>query len=364
MPEANRSAEGPGSRPIRVLMASAVRHARDYAAAISARTDFNLVAISEDVAAGERAMTEARALAQAHSVPVVPLAQLDAADLDLAVVCTEPTRHAQVAIELLGRDLHLLIDKPLATTLTDGLLLGAAAAASHRHCAVVNRARSGPVQRLRRLVEDGELGLPRSIDIEFLASSRHVSTSVERLDLVADPQLSGGGELMNFLGYAVDLLREVTGCEPIDVMAETAAAFSETHRQYGVEDLAIVSIGCTNGLTATVTVGRVPAAPGRTPVVNSVRLLGSHGSIALDTETTGVRFHGADGVERELPLPGYGPDPITATLDDAAEMVRADRPPPYGIDDAIIALATIEAAYEAAQSGRVVTVEPSGSPCG
>lgn len=344
--------------PLRTVLVSAVRHAAGYAELLASHPGYALAGVAESDDAGADALADARALATATSVPLWRLEDVGADHADVAVICSEPTRHAVLAERMLGLGLHVLVDKPLATDVAAARRVVEAARAAGRHCAVVTRALAPPVRRLRAWVDDCRLGLPRSVDAEFLSSGTHFSASVERPELLTDPRLSGGGEVMNVLGYPVDDIRAVTGCEPVEVFAEAGSLFWDTHRSHGVEDVAVVSARFTHGLAASIVVGRVPVAPGPGPGTYTLRVIGSHGHAEVDVGEPAVRLYSGSGAE---PIPIDRP-PVVAVLDDLLAGIRTGRRLGYDCADAAIAVATIDAVYRSLASGAPARVDTGTAP--
>lgn len=349
------------SAVLRVAFASAVRHAADYLRLLAADDRVELVGVVEEAVAPGWVRDDSRAVAERAGVPYAEVADVAAvaealgSAVDLVVVCAEPTRHARLAAALLEAGLDVLVDKPVATTLTDADHLVAVAARTGRTCAVVNRTHAPALRRLRAWVDAGHVGLPRHLDLEFLASGAHFATSVERPGLVVDRALSGGGELLNFLGYCADAAHHLTGLRTVEVHAFAGSLFLEPHREAGVEDTAVVTLELERGVTATITLGRVPFAPGGTPTTSSVRLLGSHGHAVADDDAPAVARFGADG--RTTIAADAGQVAAAAYLRHVVGAVLAGGRPDYGIEEARASLAVIDAAYRSLETGDVVAVE-------
>ncbi|MGH1524445.1 Gfo/Idh/MocA family protein [Leifsonia sp. L25] len=343
---------------IRVGFLSAVRHVESYLPTFLADPRTSVVGVAEAESAPDWMLADSREAAYRNGLPFLGVAELLApGTCDLVVVCSEPTRHAELAIAALEAGADVLVDKPVAVTVAETDRILAAQARSSRTVSVVNRLRSPAVERLRSWVDAGHLGLPLHVDVEWFASGAHFSTSVERPELVTDPALSGGGELLNFLLYPVDYIRYLTGLEVVEVYAETATLFQEAHRRTGVEDAAVVSLLLENGVTATVTLGRVAAAPGHGPVSSSIRLLGSHGHAIADDDKPAISVFGTDGKQTARPV--GGPSSVIAVerfLDELIGALAAGRKPRYSLSDARASLAVTEACYAAARSGRPVTL--------
>lgn len=341
--------------PLRVGFLSGVRHAIPYAEILRELPDVVIAGIAEDPGVPQwmRVGSENAAASVGAAYHDRLDTVLDPSAIDLAIVCSEPTRHAPLAIRALEAGLHVLVDKPVATSCTELDKLAAAAATAGRSVGVVNRLHSPAVRRLRRWVDAGHLGLPLHIDVEWFAAGAHFATSVERPELVVDPALSGGGELLNFLLYPIDYIRYLTGLEVVEVYCEASTLFSQAHRETGVEDTAIVSLLLTNGVTATVTLGRIPGAPGLGPVSTSIRLLGSHGNASSDDDHPQVRRYDASGGLSALPVDGPSSVAILRRfLTEYVANLRAGEPPTYQLADARASLAVIEAAYTSVRSGQ------------
>ncbi|MDF2444067.1 MAG: hypothetical protein JWR01_2270 [Subtercola sp.] len=342
--------------PLRVSFASGVRHALPYLQLLGRDPRVTIVGVAEHDDSPDWMIADSRRAAAEAGVPWLgDLARaLDAQAVDLVVVCSEPTRHARLAIDALESGIDVLVDKPVAATLADADAVAEAAGRTGRVCTVVNRTHAPGLRRARAWVDAGHLGLPRHIDVEFLASGAHFATSVERPELVVDPALSGGGELLNFLGYCVDSIRYLTGLETTSVYAMAGSLFGNGHAGFGVEDTAVVSLGLEHGVTATVTVGRVPFAPGLGPTSTSIRMLGSHGHASIDDDRPAVTRYGREPSIASHPVGGGGSEAALAGFfTHLVDSLADGRAPDYGIADARASLSVIDAAYRAIASGAV-----------
>jgi predicted dehydrogenase/nucleoside-diphosphate-sugar epimerase len=124
--------------------------------------------------------TSARALASwlGGAPAIFPDAEaaITAAALDCAHVLTPPDLHASVAGALLRARLPVLVEKPLATDTEDCDALIAAAATSGVTLGVNQNFVHHPAfARLRRMVEAGTLGRPRSVSCIYNAALRQLA---------------------------------------------------------------------------------------------------------------------------------------------------------------------------------------------
>jgi predicted dehydrogenase len=87
------------------------------------------------------------------------LIEFGADELDAISVACPSEHHAEVTLEALGAGLHVLVEKPIATTLPDALRMRGAAMEAGRKLMVGHVERFNPaVAKLRELVADGRLG--------------------------------------------------------------------------------------------------------------------------------------------------------------------------------------------------------------
>ncbi|WP_234433426.1 Gfo/Idh/MocA family protein, partial [Streptomyces sp. NRRL WC-3549] len=258
---------------MRVLIVSGVRHARDYVPLLRSLPGIEVVGCA-DTPDSPFAEDDA-ALASATGIPLLDLDQ-GLASCDIALVCSEPTRHVDLAVRALEAGRHVLVDKPAATDTRGAQRLWEAADRAPGLLTSVHRLYSPQLVRARRIVDSGAIGLPLAVDAEWLAAGGLDGTTVERPELVCDPALSGGGELMNFGWYPALAIRHLTGLEVEEVVAFSSAAphaplFAGPHGAYGVEDAAVLSLRLRNGVVATATVARTPAGVGPAPVSSNLR---------------------------------------------------------------------------------------------
>ncbi|WP_430296807.1 Gfo/Idh/MocA family protein [Sinomonas sp. B1-1] len=147
---------------------------------------------------------------------------LEYQDLDAVSVAVPTFLHAPIAIAALERGLHVLSEKPLARTANEGRTMVAAARKAGRVLDVAfNHRRRGDIQKLKSIIDAGELGRPYYAKASWLRR-----TGIPRLgSWFTNPQLSGGGPMadigVHVLDYALHLLGEPK------VLSVTASAHAE-----------------------------------------------------------------------------------------------------------------------------------------
>jgi predicted dehydrogenase len=128
-------------------------HVRNYTGLDCAR----LVAVADpDEASRRRAIGDAKVAEYANWRDLI---EFGSGELDAVSIACPSELHATVAIEALAAGLHVLVEKPIATTLPDALRMRGAAMEANRKLMVGHVERFNPaVAKLRQLVAEGRLG--------------------------------------------------------------------------------------------------------------------------------------------------------------------------------------------------------------
>ena len=84
---------------------------------------------------------------------------LEREDIDAVCICAPSILHARIALDALDAGKHVFVEKPIATTLEDGLRMRSAAARARRKLVVGHIERFNPaVRKLTELVDEQHLG--------------------------------------------------------------------------------------------------------------------------------------------------------------------------------------------------------------
>lgn len=172
---------------------------------------------------------------------------VESAAVDFVVIATPHPTHAEVAVAAARAGAHALIEKPLATSLSDcDRILGAAEIAGTIVGVVSQRRFLEPVVRMKAAIDRGLIGKP-------------VLTSVSLLGW-RDPQYyesdpwrgtwdgEGGGLLVNQAVHHLDLMLWLAG--PFDEVFGYWANLN--HPDIEVDDTAVAVLRATNGSLASI----------------------------------------------------------------------------------------------------------------
>jgi len=274
-------------------------------------------------------------------------------------ICSETSRHADLVDAAAHRQLAVLCEKPLGTSVSDCERIVRTVEDRGLFFMQSFPKRFDPAtHRLRDAIQSGELGRIT------LARVRHGHFYGLQPDFrerwYVRRALSGGGALLDEGVHAADLLAWLFGL-PQTVVAQTS------HEALGleVEDLGIAVFRWASGLIGEITSSFTFAAAD-----TSVELYGTQGTLLLSgvdlasRDITGegfMRRYRSDQTERRwetldvvprFKLGGLHQQNAIAFVD----ALEQGRPPPISITDGLNACRMIDAAYRSAQSGTRVRV--------
>jgi len=145
-----------------------------------------------------------RRLVQEHfpGVRVYPdymaLLEAEAANLDFVDVATPPAEHAAVSCAALARGLHVLCEKPLATTIADARQMLDQARAAERVIFPCHNYKHAPViQNVRRIIDAGEIGRVHMVTLQTFRNTHARGVSDWRPHWRRERRHSGGGIAMD-----------------------------------------------------------------------------------------------------------------------------------------------------------------------
>ena len=198
------------------------------AARLDDRYELVAAALSSDparaVAAGlEIGIAPNRVHADAMRLIAAEAARPDGADV--VAIMTPNDSHAALATAALAQGFDVICDKPMTNTVAEAEQLHRAVLESGRlFCLTHNYTGYPMVRQARAMVQDGQLGAIRLLQVEYVQGGRAVLAEARPGQPPAwrdDPQRGGPSLVMGDIGtHAHNLLRFVSGLEVSEVAAE------------------------------------------------------------------------------------------------------------------------------------------------
>jgi predicted dehydrogenase len=329
-----------GGGPLTVALLSAAHvHAPGWAAALKRCSRVGRVLVADD----DRPRGEA--LADRVGVDFERDIDRAVAQADAFVIAAENSRHRWWWDQVRERRRPVLCEKPLATRVEDGRAMVLEAEALGTSLWTALPVRTLPASgRLRDRVRGGAVGR-----VLALLGTNH---GYRPPGWFLDPELAGGGAVMDHVSHVVDLMRWITGGEPLEVSAETS------RRLYGgsVDDAGLILMTWSDGALATLdpSWSRLRGFPTWGDV--TLEVVGTEGRAWLDPLAEHLDlYQGEVPTHRYL---GYGDNMDDGLLAAFLDVVLG-KPPPATLAtgrDGFVAMAVSVAAYQSAEQGRPVAV--------
>jgi UDP-N-acetyl-2-amino-2-deoxyglucuronate dehydrogenase len=163
-------------------------------------------------------------------------------EAEVVIICTPHPNHAEVAIKAAKAGVHVLVEKPLASSLEDcDAMINAAKENSIKIGMVSQRRFYPPVQRVKQAIDDGKIGRP-------ILGTVNIMGWRDEAYYTSDPwrgkwEEEGGGVLVNQAPHQIDILQWFMG--PVD---EIFGYWGNLNHPYiEVEDTAVAVIRFKNG---------------------------------------------------------------------------------------------------------------------
>ena len=211
-----------------------------YAASLAESQTCKLVAVAGGSRAGQYAETHGLRLEAS------PESLAAADDVEAVIVCTPHGRHVEGALPALAAGKHVLVEKPMATSLADcDRMMDAAARSGATLCVGHSRRLFPLVREAKDLLESGRLGRIVMMRQTFSHNARSFGAKPDHW--MADPSLSMGF----FIGY---------GCHQLDMtihlvgrpVVEVAGAFGNYWQPTPVENCGAMFLRFDGGVYTTV----------------------------------------------------------------------------------------------------------------
>lgn len=296
----------------------------------------------------------AKAATEATGISVHPdhRALLSATSPDAVIVATPDFAHREIAVDVADAGVHLLIEKPLATTVEDAWAIADAVHAGGARCLVGFENRWNPhARRAYDAVASGALGTPIT-STATLSNSYYVPTQMLAWAAKSSPAWF-------LMPHTLDLLMWLNDSEVATVSAVSTRGVL-AGRGVDTDDVMHALITFRNGATANLSSTWVLPDAGEGIVDFRFGYIGTQGSISADLSHQGLSVV-TDRTRSEWPLSGtIGRTQVGPAIWMVEHFARAlqdggDLGP--GVDHGLAVTRAICAMELAARTGRAVAVE-------
>jgi predicted dehydrogenase len=319
------------------MISFAHMHAFSYAHCLKDLADVDFVGICDDDAA--------RAQAVAAQLGVPALAEDELLDLaDGVIITTENSCHLEKTRKAAAAGVHILCEKPLASTLADGREMIAVCRAANVQLMQAFPCRYGPAfEEALRMARAGELG-----DILALKGANRGRNPG---GWFVEPELSGGGATIDHTVHIADVIRALTGDEFATVYCEQDRFFNPELR---CDDAGLITMTLKGGAFATLDCSW--SRPPHYPVWGDATLyiVGTGGNADIDLFVERVDVYRNE--DRSYTWDAYGYAPDLGLVADFARCVATGEPVPITGEDGLRALEVAVAAYQSASTGEIVSL--------
>ena len=273
----------------------------------------------------------ATALAEGFAIPRVTTDWneiVEATEIDAAVVATPNALHVRQSVALLRAGKHVIVEKPMATSVAECDEMIDASRASGAFLMVAHCWRfRDEVLAMRERVASGELGEV----VKTRGYGAHATWGPE--GWFVDPALAGGGALVDMGVHAIDTARFLLG-DPTP--SRVCAAIGTRYGTYQVDDDGVLLITWSNGTNS---------------VVESGWWQPHVGGLEADTEVYGTKGY-ARIWDPEPPSEDYKHDTqpmYSAQMAEFLDAIAEGRQPRPSGEDGRVVMQVVEDAYRSAR---------------
>lgn len=315
-------------QPVRFALIGAGGIAQAYAQAFDGCDFAQLVAVA-DVR-----LPAARALAERFGCPTFDSPEELAAcgpELDAAIICTPPVTHEEISIGLLERRIAVLCEKPFSLNVASARRMTEAARQAGVKITMASKFRYvDDVIRAKSIVASGILGEIILFENAFTA----------RVDMAgrwnSNPQVSGGGVLIDNGAHSVDLVRYFLG-----PLADVQVVEGKRVQGLEVEDTVRIFVHSVSGVMGSIDLSWSI----NKELDNYIQIFGSHGTVLVGWKESRYR----PSSSRDWIVFGKGYDKVQAfrnQIRNFARSLRGEEMLLITAADAVASVEVIEAAYE------------------
>ena len=268
---------------------------------------------------------------------------------DGVIICTENNRHRPLVEMAASRGVHVLCEKPIATTLEDArAIVNACDKASVLLMTAFPMRFSAPLLDLKGRLDNGDFG-----DVYCFNGTNQGELPTKHRAWFVDPELAGGGAIMDHTVHLVDIMRWFTNSEVETIYARSNKIFHADEVQ--VETGALEMLTFENGVFATIDASwsRPPYWP--TWGGLTFEMVTQRGAVVVDAFRQNLNIYREDWQRANWAY--WGSDMNHAMISEFASAIRENRSPRVTGLDGLRAVEATLAAYESDRTGQTIQIK-------
>lgn len=329
--------------PLKIIVVGAGAQGRTWLTLLANDPRWSLAALvdSSPAALNEAASQFDLPEAQCYFNALIAFEQVKA---DAVLVVTPPETHRVISVAAIERDMAVLSEKPLATSLRDGVAILRATRMRGIPLMVDQGRRWLPhIVALREAVLGGLIGELGYLTCQFNLPVRYGGWRTTMPEVLIE----------DLAIHHFDTIRFITGRNGQRVYAHS---FRPSWSWFRGNSCASVDLLLEGGLPVHYFGSWVARGP-RSSWDGELRLVGEHGALLLREDDTLWHYVNEDETPRQLLLPTLEPEGMLRGLECFTQAVRGEAAPHPDAEDNIHSLALTSAAVASARTGQPVNVD-------
>lgn len=285
-----------------------------------------------------------QAFSQKYDIPFfTELEALLTLESDSVNICSENAFHKEYALKAFEYGKHVIVEKPMALSTADAEAMVAAGKAAGKLLVVAHPVRfAEPIQNVKKVIDSGQLGA-----LKLINSSNHGKNPG---GWFIDPELSGGGALIDHTVHICDLVNYLFGIEPKEVYAYAG----KSQADLPVEDIGLIQLTMSEGVIMSLDTSW--NRPATYPVWGDaiLELVFEKGQMTVDGFGRKLKiFDDLTGTVEEY----FFEESMDSRMINAfIEAIEQDLPSPVSGEDGLYTVKITEAAFKSATDKKIITI--------
>jgi predicted dehydrogenase len=270
---------------------------------------------------------------------------------DGVIITSENNHHRDLVEMAASHKIHVLCEKPIATTLEDGkTIMDVCGKAGVVLMTAFPMRFSPPVMEVKNKLDAGDFG-----KVFCFNSTNQGELPKKYRDWFVDKKLAGGGAIMDHTVHMADILRWYLQSEAIEVYACANQIFYKNDVPADIETGGMISITFANGVFATIDCSWCRPVNWPTWGGLTFEMVTERGAVIVDAFKQNLNVF-----RKDMPQPiwsFWGSDPNFGMVSEFVAAIRQNRAPSVTGLDGYRAIEIALAAYQSIKTGQPVKLQ-------